>query len=308
MAIYNPKSVFEFPLHPLVAILTCLAIVFLIRRDWDRKPTPVLPRWVQHRNNLWIAICAAVAPNLICEVALQPLLASLFKVDAAVLNAVMDSDTMLLPIVIAAIQGVFYGFAASCCATSPDRDVDFGTPAAVAVSVAVILASYYGPASVSAVVHAPHAVAVILPPLMTIAIARLWTAGSTSRANGRGAETALTAHMENHRPLDEPEGLGCAVLIMPLAVVWAVVCGVTEVVVLSKGPKNVHFPFFTVILTFFAIAISTFRWTQSNSKTTDVAIGKSIVIALGVALFVCAGSFMVGVAILTPACSGWTSH
>ena len=169
----------------------------------------MLPRWVKHRNNLWIAMCAAVAPNLISEFVLRPFLAWLFGVDTKSLDAVLKSDTVLLPVVIAAIQGLLYGFAACCCATHPSRRESFKISTTQAVSAAVILTSFYGSEMLNALLGA-RIPAVILPPCMAVAISRLVT------TDNDGFHTFLERERAGRRPYRRRASIGLVPAVLVL--------------------------------------------------------------------------------------------
>lgn len=101
---------YNFAFHSFLAMVAACSAIYWVSAVWERTPPSLPLRMVRHPAHFWIAFALAATPFVI-SLLLDTLLFS--SQDVEKFLRIMRSVDLFLPLV----DGVFFGFAASCCAS-----------------------------------------------------------------------------------------------------------------------------------------------------------------------------------------------
>lgn len=106
----NFAYLFSYASHSFLALVVACSSVYWVSAVWHRTPSSPLLRLVRHPAHFWIAFALAAIPSIIGLIIDVCLFSSN---DVEKFLPIVRSVDLFLPLV----DGLFFGFAASCCAS-----------------------------------------------------------------------------------------------------------------------------------------------------------------------------------------------
>jgi len=261
-------SKIQFILSYAALFAGTLLLALWVSRIWQKVPAPMLLRCVRHSQNLWFALGLSIAPHLIGQFIIGPLL---FRNIESEVSPVIE---VLTAYVFPAFFGVLYGLAASCCAAPVKKDAPFKMAHALTIGCVLIVVSHFSaylPASRSPL----GVLLVIIPFAIVVTVARLVvTRGSASK------ESSEWAHADSNTASESPSKTWPWIVIFRVLAIVPTFAAPVLTYIYSKVVVSLVFSWVFVASLFFCPIVGCIGISTSMKSVAS----KILVVFLGIGL------------------------